>query len=382
MTRADRPVESIATMRTMRNLISPVALAGLIATGAVAAPRTAWAQEDPELRAEVLRVEQGVLRMLKKAVDATVLVRATVPGGGFGSGSGVIITESGEILTCAHVVDAPGAILSVRMSDGRVFPAKLVGRHSVHDYALLKIASATGRLPIAPMGRSAKIARGDWVVAMGHPLRPNRDNQPTVSVGRVRLLHQQLAADMNRRRYPDVIMHDAPLFSGNSGGPLFDLQGRVVGINAAITILNDNGYSVPIDRVRKDLEELRAGKSLGPDLPGPRRPTIDRSGRGGGLPGLTTEPVPAEVAGHFGLNPNTGEWVRAIRPRSAAARSPLRVRDIILELNGKPLASDALHDRLEEMRPGSTVKVKVLRGNLQDGWRRVDLEVKLGRARP
>ena len=112
-----------------------------------------------------------------------------------------------------------------------------------------------------------------------------------------------------------------------------------------------------------------------------RNPRIDRTNRGGGLPGLVTEPVSDDVAAHFGIQTGTGEWVTRIRERSAAARTQLRVRDIILAIDGTPLARGSLHDELERRRPASSVTFEVLRPDEDAGYRKVELQVKIGRAR-
>jgi serine protease Do len=343
-----------------------------------AAPE-AFADGAAEAREEALEVEQAVRRMRAAAIKTTVLIRAVIPTGrtnmpGFGSGSGVLISESGEVLTCAHVVDMEGAQLTVRLSDGRSWPAKLVGKHSKHDYALIKIdAPNLPKLPVAALGNSGAVRRGDWAVAMGHPLRPNRDNQPTVSVGRVRSVSAKLQADRGRRLYKDVLMHDAPLFSGNSGGPLFDLQGRVVGVNAAITLNNENGYAVPIERIRRNLAALRGGADIEAALP-PARST-----RGGSLSGIRTAPIDEQAADYMRLEYGVGEFVATVLPGSTAARGGLKRLDVILEVNGEPLQTGQLRARLAQRAPGAKVALTVLR--LRDGtgsgYHRVRLSVAL-----
>ncbi len=357
------------TLRGVRNTIRGILLASL---AALATP-PALAQDETALRKSLLDVEERIVALRDKVVPATVLVRALVPGatgtpGGMGTGTGVIVSEDGEILTCSHVVDLPDAIIKVRLSDGREFRAKLLGQHRPHDYALLKIeAGGVGRagpFPSVPLGKSADLRAGDWVVAFGHPLRPNRDFLPGVTPGVVKALGQRLDAQ-GMRRYPDAIMHDAPLFSGNSGGPLVDLSGRLVGINAAITLQNENGFSVPVDRIRADLAALRAGKSL------PETPRI------GVLEGLATREADEQVRDVLDLRPDTGEIVRDVVGGSPAARAGLRARDVIVSVDGRPLRSGSLKRVLAAKGPGTEVRFGIVRD-----FERREVRAKLGEDEP
>ncbi|MCI0342178.1 MAG: trypsin-like peptidase domain-containing protein [Planctomycetales bacterium] len=336
---------------------------GIVALGlaAFAAPPAALAQEEEAYRKALLDVEERIVALKQKVAPATVLVRALVPGaagtpGGQGMGTGVIVSGDGEILTCSHVVDLPDAVIKVRLSDGREFRAKLLGQHRPHDYALLKIEPAgavgsgarAGAFPSVPLGRSADLKPGDWVVAFGHPLRPNRDFLPGVTPGVVKALGQTLEAQ-GMRRYPDAIMHDAPLFSGNSGGPLVDLSGRLVGINAAITLQNENGFSVPVDRIRANLADLRAGKSL------PEKPKV------GVLEGLTTSEADEQIRLILKLRPDTGEIVLEVAPGSAAERAGLSRGDVVVAVDGRPLRSGALRRTLAAKGPGAEVRLGIVR---------------------
>lgn len=366
----------------MRRLlqIAATGLLGAVLVFAAGAGALAFADPTADARAKALEVEQAVTKMRAAALRATVLIRAIIPNASgempaFGSGSGVLISPDGEILTCAHVVDMEGAQLTVRLSDGRSWPARLLGKHSLHDYALIKI-DATGLppLPAAPLGDSDAVRRGEWAVAMGHPLRPNRDNQPTISVGVVRSTSAKLQADRGRRQYKDVLMHDAPLFSGNSGGPLFDLVGRVVGVNAAITLNNDNGFAVPIARIRRNLPALRAGEVLDAALPSPR------ATRGGTLNGIRTAPLDEQASDYMRLEYGIGEFISSVIPNSAAAAAGLKRLDVIVEVQGDALQTGRLRDTLARFAPGSSVTVVVLR--LRDtadrGYHRVRMAVTLG----
>jgi len=242
-------------MTRLHRTTSILLLFGLLAAGAPGA-----------LAAEELSQEQQVLNGLSSsfqkaaetATPRTVCIRIHL-GERTGFGSGALISPEGHILTCAHVSE-PGEKLSVILHDGRVLPARRLGKNSKNDYALIKIDG--GPFPFFSFGSSADLETGAWVVALGHPGGPYADRRPAVAVGRITGLHRKLPVQFNVKYYDDAIQTDAPIFAGNSGGPLVDLSGRLIGINGAILLVNDNAYATPMHEILNDLPAMKAGRNV------------------------------------------------------------------------------------------------------------------------
>jgi serine protease Do len=271
-----------------------------------------------------------------------------------GAGSGFIIDAEGYILTNNHVVaDASRIEVFLKGMTGPTgLPATVVGRDELTDSALIKLDSLP-RQPLMPakFGDSSQIAPGDWVMAIGNPFRLSH----TVTVGVVSAVGrpQTLAVP---GRSEDMIQTDAAINQGNSGGPLLNLRGEVVGINTMI-ISNGNalsgiagnigiGFAVPINTVRDVLPQLRTGK-------------VVRGRIGVGIaPTIITE----EDAADLGLSGPSGAIVASVEANGPADRAGLRVADVITEFNGQPVANnDALVSMVTRTTPGTTIPVKVVR---------------------
>jgi serine protease Do len=193
------------------------------------------------------------LRAIEKQVQAVVAkVRPAVVGirMGAGQGSGVIVSEDGYVLTAGHVSGKPGRDVTVVLPDGRKLKAKTLGRNRGIDSGLVKITEP-GTWPHVDMGKSTDVHRGQWVVAIGHPggFRPNRT--PVVRVGRV----------LVATRY--FLRSDCTLVGGDSGGPLFDMNGRVVGIHSRIGGAITENVHVPVDTYRQTWDRLVKSDSWG-----------------------------------------------------------------------------------------------------------------------
>ena len=212
------------------------------------------------------------LKLAREASKKTVGIISYVESFGvYGNGTGAIISPDGYILTCDHVVpdDArgnPPKEIIVVLPDGRRFKAKKVAACPDNDYALLKIDAKN--LPYFELGDSDKVRLGDWVAALGHPGGIRDDNRPSFSVGRVMGLGRKaVVLKMGSRFYPDAIVTDIPLALGNSGGPLIDLQGRLIGINGAVILVVHRSYSTPINRIKANLDSLKAGRNVKGEKP-------------------------------------------------------------------------------------------------------------------
>lgn len=201
-------------------------------------------------------ISQKVQSLSKYATDRTVAIQIHI-GERSGFGSGALISSDGYILTCAHVAE-PGETLTVITPDKKEYPAKHLGMNSENDYAIIKIEAED--LPYFELGDSDALEMLQWVVTLGHPGGPYTDMQPAVAVGRIRGLHKRLPIGFNQKFYDDAIQTDAPIFAGNSGGPLVDLEGKLIGINGAIMLVNDFAYSIPINEMKQDFKTLKTGR--------------------------------------------------------------------------------------------------------------------------
>ena len=275
-----------------------------------------------------------------------------------GLGSGFIISSDGYILTNDHVAGNAKEI-TVTLTNGEKFQAELIGTDQVSDIALLKINGKN--LPYIRLGNSDNVIIGEWAIAFGNPFGLfDISDKPTVTVGVVSATQMNLRAEEGRI-YKGMIQTDAAINSGNSGGPLVNSLGEVIGVNAVIFTPNQGsiglGFAIPINRVKGVVAELkRSGK-------------VEREF----WTGLEVQSVDARVARYFGLDEAKGAIVSDVSRNSPAERAGFHVGDIIIRANGEKVTDDAgLMSLLEDSKAGDTVKLTVLRERKQ-----VDLQLKL-----
>ena len=275
---------------------------------------------------------------------------APAPHGTQSLGSGFIIDPAGLIVTNHHVI-AGATSIKVTLQDGTVLAARVVGRDRTGDLALLRIA-AGHPLPTVHWGDSAATRVGDWVIAIGNPFGLGG----TVTAGIV----SARGRDIHDGPYDDFIQTDAPINRGNSGGPLFDLAGRVIGVNTAIYSPSGGsigiGFAIPSDLARTDIAQLRRYGH-------PRR----------GWLGLQAEAVTTTMARSLGLPDPGGALVACVASGGPAAAAGLRAGDVILRFAGVPLRASTLPRRMVEAPPGAAIPLLVWR----DG-QRLSFEVRLG----
>ena len=213
-------------------------------------------------REEMSAVEAKVVAVARDATKKTVAVRVEQGGKALGYGSGAVVSAEGLVLTCAHVTEpAQGGRLVAIFADGREVPLEVVASNEHNDFSLCRMAPAQADLPFFAVAERDP-AMGEWVVALGHPGGPFADHRPTVAVGKVTGLNRRLPMLLQGKEYVDAIQTDAPLFGGNSGGPLVDLSGRLAGINGAILLVGDAAFSTPASHLARDLPALREGKAV------------------------------------------------------------------------------------------------------------------------
>lgn len=258
-----------------------------------------------------------------------------------GSGSGVVLTPDGYILTNAHVVNGAER-LEVGFADGKTSMARVAGLDLSTDLAVVR-ADASG-LPAAQLGNSDRLRVGQLVIAIGNPL----GFEATVTAGVVSALGRSLRSDTGRL-IENIIQTDAALNPGNSGGPLVDSHGRVVGVNTAI-IRGAQGlcFAIPSNTATWVASQLITSGRV-------RRVYL----------GLTGEnvPIPRAHALANRLESGTAVYVREVLPGSPAERGGLGKGDLLLSINGEPTRNlDEVHRRLTTMAAGQEVTLRVLRG--------------------
>jgi len=261
-------------------------------------------------------------------------------------GSGVIVTSDGTIITNNHVIDGATDI-KVQLNDKREFTAKLVGTDPRTDIAVLKI-DATG-LPTLAIGDSSKLQVGDVIFAVGDPFGVGE----TATMGIVSATGR---SGLGIENYEDFIQTDAAINPGNSGGAMVDLRGNLIGINTAIATGGGEGnigigFAIPINMARSVADQIVShGKVVR------------------GYLGLYPQDVTPEIAKQFGLTSPNGALVSEVSPDSPASKAGLKRGDVILKLNGQPVASaNDLRLRVSQTPPGSDVKLEISRdGKVQD----------------
>jgi serine protease Do len=275
-----------------------------------------------------------------------------------GRGSGVIVDRSGYIVTNHHVI-ADAEEIKVTLPDARTFTARLVGTDPITDVAVIRING--GKLPVALLGDSRRVRVGEPVVAIGNPLWI--EGGPTVTAGVIsgldRILEQAGLPMLHH-----LIQTDAAINEGNSGGPLVDRTGRVIGINTAIIqSAHGIGFAIPTHMIRLVLRELMAGRPI-------MRPSL----------GIVAVSVTPQVAFANELKVEHGVLVTEIEADGPASAADLKVGDVITSLDGEPVPSlHAFHLALWRKQPGGIVDVGLERDGLARTTR-ISLGTDRGRA--
>ncbi len=267
-----------------------------------------------------------------------------------GLGSGVIVSPDGYILTNFHVVGHADEI-HVRLLDKREFTAKVIGKDSKTDLALIKIDTKQP-LPVATLGDSNQSQVGDWVIAIGSPF----GFTSTVTSGIISAKGRALGGN-----YDDFIQTDASINPGNSGGPLFNTSGHVIGINTAIYSSTGSnagiGFAIPIDLAKQVMEQLK------------NHGRVVR-----GWLGVEIQEVTPDLAQSFNLPKPEGALVANVEKDSPAGKAGIQRGDIVIEFNGTPLQDEHQLPELVAQTPiGSSAQVVVIRNG-----KRITLKTKVG----
>jgi len=275
----------------------------------------------PSSVADLKAMQDHIAKLTAKLAETTVGVQV-----GAAQGSGVLISKDGYVLTAAHVAGTPNRDVIFLMSDGRMLRGKTLGLNRTMDAGLMKITEGSD-FPYVEMGVSDSLKEGQWCLATGHPGGYQSDRSPVLRLGRI-LLSDRTA-----------ITTDCTLVGGDSGGPLFDMQGRVIGINSRISGPLTANMHVPVNTFKDTWERLEKGDAWG-HYPG-QEPYI-------GIRGEPDSDV-AKIAHVFDDSP--------------AESAGLKVGDIVLSIDGDEVTNFAsLTAKVREKQPGDSIRLKIKRG--------------------
>ncbi len=260
-------------------------------------------------------------------------------------GSGFLISADGYIVTNNHVITAEGKgeveSITVTMTDGTDYPAKLVGKDAASDIAVLKI-TGTKPFPFVKFGDSQHARVGDWVIAIGNPFGLGG----TVTQGIISAVYRNTGTGSAYDRY---LQTDASINRGNSGGPMFDMHGNVIGINNAIFSPTGGsvgiGFAIPADTAAPIVDKLIKGIA------------IER-----GYLGVRIQPLSDDLAASLGLAKKRGEFIQAVEPGQGAAKAGLQAGDVVISVDGKEVTPEqSLSYIVANIAPGKRVPIMIIR---------------------
>lgn len=274
-----------------------------------------------------------------------------------GLGSGFIISPDGYILTNHHVAGNASKIV-VTMTNGEKYDAEIIGSDMVSDVALLKINGKN--LPYLTLGNSDNVIVGEWAIAFGNPFGLfDKNAKPTVTVGVVSNTNVSFVQEDNpyNRVYKNMIQTDAAISSGNSGGPLVNALGEVIGINTVIFSTAQNragagsigiGFAIPINRVKRIVDELKNKKSIDRDF----------------YLGMEIRDIDEQISQYIKSNVNEGAVVFSVERRSPADKNGIEPGDVILKVNDSPIhRAEDYYVEIGDMKVGDKVTFELLRGD-------------------
>ena len=283
----------------------------------------AWDKEVPENKADLLAIQAKLQAVLSKSKTAVVAVQS-----GGGAGSGVIVSKDGLVLTAGHVSGRPGRNVTIVLPDGRKVPAVTMGGSDISDSGMCKIKEE-GEWPFVPMASKGETKVGDWCFALGHPGGFMEKRGIVTRIGRV----------INKR--DATLRTDCRLLGGDSGGPLFNLDGEVIGIHSRIAMADDANFHAPIESYIEHWDLFQEGKMIS-------RKDLQK----GGFLGVGSE--------------ETDEGLKILRVvrGSAADKGGILVDDIVTAIDGEPIDSrEELSIVVGSKAAGDEVVVDLQRGD-------------------
>lgn len=320
-------------------------VSGPAAQTAEAPPARLW-EEAPSapVAPELARLNDALTRLAERLKPALVQIRVRRPGGEAegdegprrSMGSGFLVHPDGYLVTNAHVV-GDATEVSVRLATGRSLKGTVVGRDGRVDLALVKVESKE-KLPVLPLGNSDELRVGEFVLALGHPF----GLEQTVSLG---IVSRKGAPLQPAAPGFDFIQTDAAVNPGNSGGPLVNMAGQVIGVNSMAARGGSIGFAIPASLVKALLPELLAKGKVE-----------------WGWLGVRIDEVTEENVAEYGLSEPRGVAIQSVIPDQPAARAGLRPRDVILAIDGSAVTRPPDLQRLIAATPaGKTVRVRLIR---------------------
>ena len=275
-------------------------------------------------------------------------------------GSGFIISPDGYIVTNDHVA-GNGTDITITITGGKQMKAKLVGTDPASDICLLKVEGKD--LPYVTLGNSDDVVIGEWAIALGNPFGLFEINdKPTVTVGVISSTGMKLG-QLQNRYYRDMIETDAAINGGNSGGPLVNSSGEVIGMNTLIFTGGQSntyigyGFAIPVNKIKKVVIDLKKKGKVAHDI----------------TAGFDVQPVDARIARYFGMKQPEGVIVSDIHSGGPAEAAGLKVGDIVIEVNGEKVNSDGdILSVMVELSPGDILKFKIYREH-----KTIDINLKL-----
>lgn len=312
----------------IQGLAGLLALASGILTAPMVSAKTLPFNEakSPATQQDLLAIQNALMESSQSARKATVSIAI-----GEGFGSGVIISPDGLILTAAHVTAAVDKELTVIMNDGTRHKAVSMGLISNTDAAMMRITDK-GQYPYVEMNKDNDYKLGHWVFALGHSGGFDKDRGPVLRLGRI-------------VKDSETTVHtDCKVIGGDSGGPLFDMEGRLIAIHSRVSATMEQNMHVPMREYTKNWENLKTNKFIG-DGPFAKRPV-----KGSGFIGIGT------------TDTDDGLLVGKVGKDSPAEKAGIKAGDIVLALNGKDVADKAtFKSMLKEMAEGDKVELKIFR---------------------
>jgi serine protease Do len=302
----------------------------------------------PITTSDLKAIQSRVEAVVREALPAVVGIVMSD-----GQGSGVIVSRDGYVLTAGHVSGKPGTDVVIVLSNGVRVQGKSMGANNGIDSGMVKITTP-GDYPYVPVGSAANLVAGQWAVAMGHPGGYQRSRPPVLRLGRVlSVVRLRPGGGIN------AVATDCPLINGDSGGPVFDLDGRVIGINSRIGISLTQNVHVPIDTFKDTWDRLAKGEQWGGGF------FARHDFRGGDGTVVPPGSIPAIPVLGVRLGSNTkGAVITLVRAGSGAEGAGLREGDIVIKFNGQAVKSeDDLTSLLARQKPGDVVPVDVLRSD-------------------
>ena len=299
-----------------------------------------FAKEAPATLEDLRSIETRVENLVARVSAAVVAVEV-----GGASGSGVVISEDGLVLSAAHVCGEPNRNVRFRFPDGKTARGKTLGTNHEGDAGMMRITDA-GRWPHVPIGELEGARLGDWVLALGHPGGFDPQRPVVARLGRILRLGS------------DLLQTDCTLFSGDSGGPLFDMHGRVIGIHSRISDSTRANFHISIIAFDDSWDRLARGDDWG-------RPQV----------------TPRPFVGAMGVDDPEGCRIERVDANGPASQAGLKTGDVVVSVNGQAIKDGAaFRESVGRAQPGDTMTLGIKRGGSSQSVK-VTVEARRGRGR-